>query len=217
MVPVRKLVLVGGGGTAADVLTIVAAINAREHCYEVLGLLDDALPVDSQRWDARVLGGLATNFDDDVQFVDCLGSPRSFRGREDLYARFGFDPDRFETLVHPAAIVAPNAKIGAGSILYPNTVVLSNVRIGKHVTILSGSVLNHEAEVGDWSILASGVMVSGAVHIGRSCYLGVGSSIRETVSIGDGSLVAMGAAVAGNVSVGSTVGGVPARPLRIEA
>lgn len=210
----RKLVLAGGGGTSADVLTILAAINAQGHRYDVIGLLDDAHLAGSLRWGVRVLGGLGTRCDENVQFVDCLGSPSSFRGREVLYGRLGFDPERFETLVHPAAIVASDVKIGVGSILYPNTVVLSGAQIGSHVTVLSGSVLNHEVEVGDWSILASGVMVSGAVKIGRSCYLGVGSAIREGVVIGDGSMIAMGAAVTSDVATNSTVGGVPARPLR---
>jgi len=210
----RKLVLVGGGGTSADALTIIAAINTLDQRYEVVGLLDDTLSVGSMRWGVRVLGGLDTTCDHDVRFVDCLGSPRSFRGRESLYDRLGLDTKRFETLVHPAAIVASDVKIGDGSILYPNTVVLSGVQIGSHVTILSGSVLNHEVQVGDWSILASGVMVSGGVQIGRSCYLGAGGSIREGVVIGNGSMIAMGAAVTSNVATSSTVGGVPARPLR---
>jgi len=58
------------------------------------------------------------------------------------------------------------------------------------------------------------VMVSGGVQIGRSCYLGAGGSIREGVVIGNGSMIAMGAAVTSNVATSSTVGGVPARPLR---
>ena len=214
MAPTSKLVLVGGGGTSADVLTIIAAINSVRPRYEVMGILDDALPSGSVRWGIPVLGGLALAAPPDVRFVDCLGSPRSFRGREALYARFGFDPDRFETLVHPAAVVAADARLGTGAIVYPNTVVLSGVEVGSRVTILAGCVLNHETQVGDWSILASGVMVSGAVRIGRACYLGVASSVREGIAIGDGALVAMGSAVTRDVEPGSSVGGVPAKPLR---
>lgn len=211
----RKLVLVGGGGTSADVLAIIAAINATDPRYEVMGLLDDALPAGSKRWQVPVLGGLADHASiDDAWYVDCLGSPRSFRGRQALYQRIGLDPSRFETIVHPSATLAVDAILGAGSIVYPNAVVLSGVTVGSHVTILANTVLNHETVIGDWSILASGVMVSGAVRIGVSCYLGVGSLVREGISIGDGALIAMGSAVISDVASGATVGGVPARPLR---
>jgi sugar O-acyltransferase (sialic acid O-acetyltransferase NeuD family) len=214
MTAATKLILVGGGGTSADVLTIVAAINTIAYRYEILGLVDDALPAGSFRWGVPVLGGLGNSVDTDVTFVDCLGSPRNFRGRETLYGKLGFDLGRFETLVHPAAIVSSDARIGAGSILYPGTVVLSGVKIGAHVTILAGCVLNHEVQVGDWSILASGALLSGTVCVGRSCYIGVGSSVREGTAIGDGALVAMGSVVTRDVEPGETVGGVPARPLR---
>ena len=90
----------------------------------------------------------------------------------------------------------------------------SLVSYGQHVTILSGTVLNHDVDVGDWSILGSGVMLSGAVKVGRTCYLGTSCSVREGTSIGDGSLVGMGAAVTANIEANVVVAGVPAKILR---
>lgn len=211
----RQLVLVGGAGTSSDVLALIRSMNKSAPRYEVLGLLDDALPAGSQRYGVPVLGPL-TCWDSyhDAWFVDCLGSPRSFRKREDLLTRVGLVEARFETLIHPSALIAEDAKIGQGSIIYPNVVVLSNVQIGQHVTILSGTVLNHEVVVGDWSILGSGVMLSGAVKVGRFCYLGTSSSVREGMAIGDGSLVGMGSAVIANVDQNKVVAGVPAKLIR---
>ena len=215
MSTLRKLILVGGAGTSSDVLALIASINRCGPRYQVLGLLDDALPAGSQRFGTQVLGGLADGRSfADAWFVDCLGSPRSYRGREALLGRMGMRDAPFETLVHPSVMLADDVQLGSGCILYPNVVVLSNVHIGEHVTILSGAVLNHDVDVGDWSILGSGVMLSGAVKIGRSCYLGAASSVREGVSVADGSLVGMGAAVTRNVTRDLVVAGVPAKVLR---
>jgi sugar O-acyltransferase (sialic acid O-acetyltransferase NeuD family) len=213
---VRKLILVGGAGTSADVLAIIGSINQVTPRYQVLGLLDDALTEGSLRYGVPVLGGVSdgAHCAPDAWFVDCLGSPRSYLRRESLLVQRGFDLSRFETLIHPSVVLAADAQVGSGCVLFPHVVVLANVRIGQHVTVLSGSVLNHDVRLGDWSILASGVMLSGAVSVGRACYLGAASAVREGVTIGDGTLVGMGSAVIHDIDAGLVVAGVPARVLR---
>jgi len=213
---IQKLVLVGGAGTSSDVITLIASINRHSLRYQVVGLLDDAIPKGTLRFGMPVLGPIADwKLIEDVNFVDCLGSPGSYRKREGLLARFGMLRAQFATLIHPSAMVADDVQLGQGSIIYPNVVALSNVRIGQHVTILSGTVLNHDVELGDWSILGSGVMLSGAVKVGRTCYLGTSCAIREGLTIGAGSLVGMGAAVTADVAQDTVVAGVPAKFIRV--
>jgi len=216
MKDLQKLVLVGGGGTSSDVIALILSINKDSPRYEILGLLDDGCPVGTMRSGFPVLGGLNANtsFAEDVHFVDCLGSTRSYLKREAILNNAGFNLDRFETIIHPSAFIATNAQIGLGTIVYPNVVVLSNVIIYQHVIVLSGVVLNHDVSIGDWSIVASGAMLSGAVKIGRTCYLGSGSSIREGIKIHEGSLIAMGAAVVTDVAEYQVMAGVPAKVLR---
>jgi sugar O-acyltransferase (sialic acid O-acetyltransferase NeuD family) len=212
---IRKLVLVGGAGTSSDVLALIKSINSASMRYEVVGLLDDGIAEGMLRFGVPVLGPIANwKFLRDAWFVDCLGSPRSYRQRKELLERHSMLTAQFVTLIHPSAMIADDVQIGLGSIIYPNVVVLSNVKIGQHVTILSGTVLNHDVNVGDWSILGSGVMLSGAVKVGRACYLGTSCSVREGASIGDGSLVGMGAAVTENIEADVVVAGVPAKILR---
>jgi sugar O-acyltransferase (sialic acid O-acetyltransferase NeuD family) len=213
---VKNLVLVGGGGTSADVLALIESINQIQPRYRVLGLLDDASNlIGTERFGIKVLGSLADGSRlADVSFVDCLGSPASYMRREEILRDCGFDPQRFETVIHPAAYVAGSAQLGSGCILYPNVVVLSGVVLGAHVTVLANTVLNHEAIVGEYSILASGVNVSGRVRIGRSAYIGCGSSLREGITVGDGALIGLGSTVVRDVAAGSVVVGNPARPLR---
>lgn len=215
MSPLRNLVLVGGGGTSSDVLALIASINRVAMRYEVVGLLDDAIQEGTLRFGIPVLGPIASwKSLEQVWFIDCLGSPRSYIKRESLLDRYGMLAANFETLIHPSVLIANDVLIGQGSIIFPNVVALSNVKIGQHVTILSGSVLNHDVELGDWSILGSGVMLSGAVKVARTCYLGTSCSVRESVIIGERSLVGMGAAVTANVGAAAVVAGVPAKYIR---
>jgi sugar O-acyltransferase (sialic acid O-acetyltransferase NeuD family) len=211
-----ELVLVGGGGTSADVLAIVDDINREAPRYLVRGLLDDALTPGSQQFGVPVLGGLsdAPRLLGHGRLVDCLGSPRSNVRREALLQAKGLSGLPFASLVHPRAVVAGSADLGEGCILYPNVVLLAQVRLGCHVTVLANCVLNHGVCVDDFGILASGVNLSGRVQVGRAAYLGCGCNVREDIRIGDGALVGLGSAVVQDVAPGAVVAGVPARVQR---
>lgn len=211
----RKLILVGGGGTCSDALVLIASINQVNTRYEVLGLLDDALEAGSERYGIPVLGGLSDhNRWPEAWFVDCLGSPSAHTRREQLLLDKGYDPVRFESIIHPSVFMAADVQIGHGCILFPNVVALSRVRVGNHVTVLSNTVLNHDVIIEDYALVASGVNLSGRVSIGRAAYIGTGSCVRENKSIGAGSLVGMGSAVTQDVAEGIVVAGCPAKQIK---
>lgn len=214
---VRRLVILGAGGTGRDVVDFVDAINAATDGpgWECVGFLDD----DPEKAGATVAGlevrgplDNATGLPD-VSFVDALGSPRSFRERPSTIDLLDLPEERFATLIHPTAVVSPSAEIGPGCVLYPFTMIGAAASLGGHVIVLSHSVVNHHGRVGDFSILASGCTVSGKVTVGRCCYLGAGSTTRDGVTIGEGALVGAGSVVVEDVAGGSVVAGVPARPL----
>lgn len=213
------LVLIGAGGTCADVLAIIKAVNTAVPRFRCVGILDDSPALaDSTCHGLPVLGPLAAaSVPPGAALVDCLGSPRSYARREALLETRGLTGFRFQTLIAPSAFVAADAKIGEGCIVYPNTVIMAGVRLGRHVTVLANCVLNHHAAVGDFSILTSGVNVSGRVTIGNACYIGAGASLIHDVAVGSGALVGIGAVVIRNVPPGTVVVGNPARPLHTAA
>ena len=211
----KDLILIGAGGTCADVLTIIEALNAKGAGYRCLGILDDNPALKGGgAFGLPLLGGLSdAGAWSNARLVDCLGSPGSYRRREGILRDRGLDMGRFETLISPHAIVASSAAVGSGCVIFPGVVVMSGVTLGAHVTILANCVLNHDVSVGDFSILTSGVNVSGRVRIGRSSYIGAGSSLKHDVSVGDGALVGLGSAVIRDVLPHTVVAGNPARLL----
>ncbi|HET7042786.1 MAG TPA: hypothetical protein VFI13_12235, partial [Gemmatimonadales bacterium] len=200
-------------GTGRDIVDWLPELRAAGRGIEVAGFLDDdpakrgtsiaGLPVVGPLADAARSEGL--------MLIDALGSPHSFRDRARI---LGVLPDaRFLTVIHPLARVSTSAAVGAGSLLYPFVFVGPDVRLDRHVTVLSHAAINHDATIGEFAILASHVALGGQVTIGPSCYLGMRSTVREGRSVGAGTMVAMGAVVAGDVAAGVTVAGVPARPI----
>jgi len=211
-----KIVIMGAGGTTADVLSIIDDINREKRRYTCVGVLDDDRSLwGKERFGVKVLGSLqqAARLRD-VRFINCLGSPANFWKRGAVLTRTGIPLGRFETLVHPTASLARTSRIGNGTVLYPNVVVMANVRIGNHVTVLASTVMNHDVVVEDLCIITSGVNISGRVRIGRGSYIGSGATLIQDLVVGEHALVGMGSVVTREVAPRTVVAGNPAAYLR---
>ncbi len=213
---VCKLVILGGGGTAKDVLSIVTDIRRSDSRYDVVGILDDNPALQGQMvCGIPVLGPLErAKTLDDVLFVNCLGSPRNYWKREAVLAALELPRERFATVVHPTATVSASSTVGHGVVLYPHVVVMADVCIGDHVTVLANTVMNHDVVIEDFCIITSGVNLSGRVRLGRGCYIGVGSSFIQDCTVGEWALVGLGSAVVRDVPPWTVVAGRPARVIR---
>jgi len=212
----KKILVLGAGGTGRDVVQILGDINAVRPTYECVGFLDDdpakqgatleGVPVHGPLADAPQWG--------DAWFVNALGSVSTHWRMDAWIASLGIPEKRFETIVHPTAAVSPRAVLGPGCLIYPHVSIISDVVLGRQVVILPNSVLNRAVIVGDFAILASGVLISSAVAVGTCAYLGAGCNIIQKAVIGERSLVGLGAVVVRDVASGTVVVGNPAEYLR---
>lgn len=150
----------------------------------------------------------------DTAVLAVPGSPTSYRERRAIIESLGIDPERFATVIHPTARIAPHARIGRNVLVMAGVVLTSNAVIGDHVLILPNTVIVHDAVVRDWSIIGSNVTIGGGTTIGRNCYVGGGASITNGITIGDGALVGLGSTVIRDVPAEACVVGNPARVMR---
>jgi sugar O-acyltransferase (sialic acid O-acetyltransferase NeuD family) len=210
----QSLVILGTGGGAHDVLDTVEAINAVRPGWQVAGFLDDARPPGSLHLGLPVLGGLreAARLPGH-RFINVIGSDRSYLRRPDILASTALPPDRFATLVHPAASVSARARLGRGVHVAYGVSVGGGVVVGDHVCLCPGAVIGHDTVLEDYALVAPGAVVSGFVRLGRAAYVGARAVVRQSLRVGEGALVGMGAVVTREVGDAVTVVGNPARPL----
>ncbi|MFI6024150.1 acetyltransferase [Amycolatopsis magusensis] len=207
----RPLLLVGAGGLARETLAAVRAGTG----WEPVGALDDNPATHGTRIDGLPVLGPSTLVHEmaDAAVILCVASVRRPYARRDLAARLDLPDERYATVVHPAASLAPGTEVGAGSILLAGVVVTAPQRIGRHVVAMPHVVFTHDDEAGDHSCFAARATLAGGVHIGQCAYVGQGALVREYTKIGEGAVIGMGSVVLTDVPAGQTWAGVPAKPL----
>lgn len=210
------LLIVGAGGLARETLGVVAASNRGGSRWRVVGLVDDNPQLHGKAvGGATVVGGLdaITRFPQ-AQVVLCTGRPDDPASRWRLAAALDLPPDRYATLVHPAASLADSVSVGQGSIVFPGVAATADVRIGGHVVLMPSVTLTHDDVVESHATCGAGVRLAGRVRVETGAYLGAGALVRQDVAVGAWSLVGMGAVVLGDVPPSEVWVGAPARFLR---
>jgi sugar O-acyltransferase (sialic acid O-acetyltransferase NeuD family) len=133
--------------------------------------------------------------------------------RKALVRRCGRVP-AWWTAIHPCAVVAESAVIGAGSLVLAGAVINPLARIGEHAVINTAAVIEHHALVGDFAVVSPHATVCGGAAVAEGAFVGAGATILTGVTIGRNAIVGAGALVLRDVAEGTTVVGNPARAIR---
>lgn len=214
----KKIVIIGAGGHARDVLDVFEDCNERSREYEVLGFVVETpyfRPTQLVN-DYPVLGDfdwLAKNASN-VELVCGVGDTALRRRLTERAASLG---GRFGSVVHPSALLTRRVTISEGCVVSAGVIMTSRVHLGRHVHVNLASTLAHDVAVDAYATIAPGVRLSGNVHVGEGANVGTGATIIEKLEIGAWSTVGAGAAVVRDVPPNATAVGCPARVIKQRA
>ena len=194
----QPVVLVGAGGHARSVANAIGLSPARF--------------VDANEDEDFLSGYAGERVVVAVGYVG-EGDPRESVRRRVInrYAQVGV---AFGTLIAHDSSVAPDAAIGAGSVVMTRAVVDTGARIGMHAVINIGATIGHDAELGENVNVALGAVVSGGVSLGDNVFVGAGAVLRQGVRIVANAVIGMGAVVVSDITEAGTYVGCPARRVR---
>jgi sugar O-acyltransferase (sialic acid O-acetyltransferase NeuD family) len=202
----RKLLIFPYSGTAIEALDCIGGD------FNCIGFVsDDINKIGSTYCGIKVFNRSIIDKEFDALILAVHGSPSSFKKRQEILDELGIPKNRFATVIHPKAIVSPNANIGYNTLVMGGVVITSNARIGNHVCVLPNSVVHHDSLVSDFTLIGANVTIAGNTTIGKNCYIGASSSIINGVSIGDGALVGIGANIIKDVEKNAKMIGNPGR------
>ena len=117
-------------------------------------------------------------------------------------------------LVHPAATVSRDARLGQGSAVMAGAIVNPGARAERIVIVNSGAIVEHDCRLGEAAHVSPGAVLAGGVRLGARSWVGARAVVLPGIVVGREATVGAGAVVTADVGDGVTVVGVPARPTR---
>lgn len=196
----NKLAIIGASGHGKVIADI-----ARKNGYNEIVFLDDdesvnecggypviGKSIEAERIDADVIVGI---------------------GNSDIRKRIqeSVPEEKITTLVHPNAVVAEDAVIGAGTVVMAGAVINPGTRIGKGCIVNTCSSVDHDCTVGDYVHIAVGSHLCGTSTVGNNTWIGAGTTVSNNVAICSGCMIGAGAVVIKNITESGTYVGVPVK------
>jgi sugar O-acyltransferase (sialic acid O-acetyltransferase NeuD family) len=211
-VSTRQLIFLGATAFP-EIAEIARDVNRARPTYDLAGILDDNGQLHGTSVEGcPVLGPLEAVHDyPDALFVLGIGSYRTRLLRHEIIGRLGLPPERFETLLHPAAKVYASSSVGRGSILHAGAVVFNDTIVEDFVVVYPNSVIGARNRLCRHALITSLVTTTMDVMIGSCVHIGTASAIGEGVKIGPGARIAMGTTVLRDVPAGVFCMGNPPR------
>jgi sugar O-acyltransferase (sialic acid O-acetyltransferase NeuD family) len=208
----QRVVLIGGGGHASDLLAAYEA-QSREsgEPHPVIGLVDDH-DIDLRRFRDRGVGQIGTIEDlsriDATHYLIAKGWPLARRDLLRHAEASGLQP---ATLIHPRAYLPSGVSVGEGTVVLAGVVISELASIGRHAYISHGVLLGHDCIVEDFVSVMPGASVSGDTVLRQACVVGSNATVLQGKTVGFEATVGAGSVVLKDVPDGVTAVGVPAK------
>ncbi len=217
----KKLIVIGGEGNGGVIVSCVEdnirRFNDTE--YEIYGWLNDYKEVGEEVNGYPVLGGTddALKFleDEDVYFMWAVHVIARGPMRERLFNKMGIPRERFATIVHKSAFVAPNAILEPGAFVMANTYVGPATKIGFCSLVMANCVIGHNDDIGPFNHISAGAIVSSYIKTGKFVDICLGTKVIEKVTMGDYSVAGAAALVLKDVPEKEVHVGNPAKMRRM--
>jgi sugar O-acyltransferase (sialic acid O-acetyltransferase NeuD family) len=131
--------------------------------------------------------------------------------RRQLAECFSF---KWESVVHPSAVVHPSVHLGEGSVIFAGAIVQPDAQVGPHAIVNTAATVDHDCVVEACASIGPGAHLAGNVSIGQRAAIGTGACVIPGISIGEDTIVGAGTVVIADLPASVVAVGSPARIVR---
>lgn len=205
------MLVVGARGFAKELLEVIHQLSLLENLVfyddlnkDVPDKLYGKFPV------LKSLSEASSYFEKiDKRFTLGIGNP-SFRNK--MFEKFSKEGGDFCSTISPLAhIPSYDIEIGVGSNILAGATFSNGVTLGKGCLVYYNSIITHDCKVGDFAEISPGAVLLGKCIVGNYTHIGAGATILPGVKIGKNVIVGAGSVVTKDVPDGCVVMGVPAK------
>lgn len=208
------MLIIGAKGFAKEVLEICHQNNDVKNLAfyddvndDVKGLLYETFPI------LKTIQSAENYFKDiDHKFTIGIGNPKLRKKLIDNFLSIG--GELTSTISSKADIGSYGISIGKGANILDGVKISNDVIIGLAPIIYYNSIITHDVKIGDFVEISPDVKILGRAIIGNFCQLGSGAVILPDVSIGNNVIIGAGAVVTKDIPNDCTAVGVPAKIIK---
>ena len=199
-----RLIVVGAGGHASVVIDAARAAGVSD-----IAVVDERATI-SHVGSAPVFSS-PSQVSGATHFIVAVGDNAARAAEFDRALAAGLEP---HSVIHPTAVVSPEALIGVGVFVGALAVVNPGAVVRANAIVNTAAVVEHDCSIGAHAFIGPRATLCGGCSVGEGALVGAGATMIPLTSVGEGTVVGAGAAVTENFDAGLTVVGVPARAVR---
>lgn len=203
----NNLVIVGASGHGKVIADIAEKVG-----YTDIVFLDDNPKVEScgiYKVVGECKSALSYKTSD---FIVAIGNTKVRRKIQSELIKMGL---HIVSLIHPAAVISPNVKIGVGTVVMAGAVINPCSVIGQGCIINTCASVDHDCRIGDYVHVSVGAHVAGTVTIEDNTWIGAGATVSNNVKIVEDCMIGAGAVVVRNIIESGTYIGIPAKKRKL--
>ena len=214
----KKIIILGGLGNGSVIANAIVDANKCGYSeWKFAGYLNDRHEKDSSIEGFPILGKIrdASEFiRKGFYFINTIYRIDGQQERIKLFENLKIPDSSLATFIHPMAYVAPNVKLGHGTVIMPHVSVSSGTIFGKCCLVMVGTTIGHNNNIGNYCHFAAQCCTSSFIKISPGVHIGLNATIRENLIIGKNSVLGMGSVLLENIGESEIWAGNPAKFIR---
>lgn len=174
----KNILIIGAGDLGKELVWLIEDINRVSPTYVILGFLDDdGAKFEGEFYGYRVLGGIdmLEKLSEEIPLYAVIAIQDGDIRHQIVEKHQEFT--RWESIVHPTAVIAQTSPVNTGCILFPRVTISVDTKLGMFGLYYVNAIVCDDCTIGDYVTMMSGATVLEHTEIGDGCFLSAGSYV----------------------------------------